>query len=34
MNVNYGSYRTTYGRGYRYKYGYGYGYGNYGDAEG
>lgn len=27
MNVNYGSYRTTYGRGYRYKYGYGYSYG-------
>jgi capsular exopolysaccharide synthesis family protein len=26
MNVNYGTYRTNYGKGYRYKYGYGYGY--------
>lgn len=30
MNMNYGSYRTTYGRGYRYKYGYGYGRYGYG----
>lgn len=30
MNMNYGSYRTTYGTGYRYKYGYGYGRYGYG----